>query len=845
MNDTSHGISDDEVVELLGRARLDAPVPHGWHEVAERRDRRVRRRSGGRRGWTLAAAATVVAIGCLGLVAVLQARSNDRTDDAAVPPPPGSVVEPGDEWDPLADLSDDDWVVPTALPAGYEVIVALPSRFRGLDGAALLVGGDDVAEVSIGTRAASEPADSDSEATPDPADDSGGPDTTVEVDGITWQVQSLEDGGGVTLVRLLEREVNGRVVSLSTSGPLEVLVEIAGGLTAVPDAEFDVPRLPFDGEGTTVASLGDADVAAYGVNGVYCLEIQTSDGTRGRSCGSRTEPGTPVVSAVSSSGPAGSFTAGLAQPDVARIEFTTESGGRVVVEPTDESSSFDQRFWITDQPGVGPGSNPEGIVVAYDDGTTVTLTIVGGAWTVTDQRTAPGAPDGDEPDAALPPIDADLRVRPFGAQGDDGTLRVMAFDVESVAGADSAGDVVLTYELDLGFDPAGRSGTVITPEATSDGQLAIEVGCVVEGCLEFVPVNDFRQTSIEVTVRRTAAALEPGTHLAPFDLVFDDGTTEAFDLVLWAEPEPSADVSDAVLASTGPPQRVQTVFTGGNFAYHATAAFGSIWVLNTNSGTVSRIDEISGELLATVAMSASGAGGVGANRLTATDDAVYVNATPAVRIDPDTNEATAIGDGVNTAAIIADNDAVWAASFVGPIVRIDPDMTVTEIGPAGRWVDLAISNGLVWAVEQVRDGGRLIAFDGSTGEIRHDSVLAEDVNGFAVRLVADDTDVVVGVDTSGGGGRTGQLLIVNPDTGEIIDTVTLDSRPEGIVLTPQRIWTSGAVVDRTTWEVEYTEFFGFTITRGTDGSIWGTHGVPNSHTAETVVHRYAPGDLAG
>lgn len=76
-------------------------------------------------------------------------------------------------------------------------------------------------------------------------------------------------------------------------------------------------------------------------------------------------------------------------------------------------------------------------------------------------------------------------------------------------------------------------------------------------------------------------------------------------------------------------------------------------------------------------------------------------------------------------------------------------------------------------------------------------------------------------------------------------TVTLDSRPEGIVLTPAAHLDQHAVLDRNTLRIEHTDGFGFTITRGSDGSIWGTGGVPGSHTGEAVVYRYAPGDLGG
>jgi len=164
--------------------------------------------------------------------------------------------------------------------------------------------------------------------------------------------------------------------------------------------------------------------------------------------------------------------------------------------------------------------------------------------------------------------------------------------------------------------------------------------------------------------------------------------------------------------------------------------------------------------------------------------------------------------------------------------------------PSDRWIDLAISNGLVWAISQNRNESRLIAFDGTTGELRHDLPIAPDANAVPVRLVADERNVVVGIDTSGGGGRTGELRIVDPVTAEITDTVPLPSRPEGIVLTARHIWTSAEVLDRATLAIEHSSLFG-TITRGPDGSIWGTTHLPGAATPRFVVTRTAPGDVAG
>jgi hypothetical protein len=61
------------------------------------------------------------------------------------------------------------------------------------------------------------------------------------------------------------------------------------------------------------------------------------------------------------------------------------------------------------------------------------------------------------------------------------------------------------------------------------------------------------------------------------------------------------------------------------------------------------------------------------------------------------------------------------------------------------------------------------------------------------------------------------------------------------VLTPNHIWTSQAVLDRNTLDILNEQHFGFTITRGPDGSIWGTGGVADGTLTAT---RTAPGDLA-
>lgn len=432
-----------------------------------------------------------------------------------------------------------------------------------------------------------------------------------------------------------------------------------------------------------------------------------------------------------------------------------------------------------------------------------------------------------------------LRVVPFGSEVDGSVgFRVREANIDSRPPPLLDGEIVLSYELQLGFDPKGRSSTIeqLSPIST-DGQLATAVTCAIDGCLAPEPVNDLYQTALQLTVRRTSEALTEGVHSTEFRVVFDDGTVLPFTVTQLANPEPSDAMADVVAESSGPPSQVQTVLAPGGFPYHAISAFDSIWILDTAGGYVTRLDATSGAVLATIDVEANG------NRLAAADDAIYVSAAPAVRIDPATNEATTITGGEPALGIVSDGTTVWTAGFRRPIQRLDPDGTITTLDlPADRWMDLAVSNGMVWALSQdpTRNDSRLIAFDSTTSEFRYDIAIPNEGNGAAVRLVADDDSVVVGAATSGLSARTGKLFVIDPTTGTIVDEVALDSRPEGIVLTPNHIWTSQAVLDRGTLEVLDEQHFGFTITRGPDGSIWGTGGSADGTFTAT---RTAPGDL--
>jgi hypothetical protein len=430
-------------------------------------------------------------------------------------------------------------------------------------------------------------------------------------------------------------------------------------------------------------------------------------------------------------------------------------------------------------------------------------------------------------------------LRPLGVSSDDPSVRIRE---NNIVVQDDDGNLELTYQLQLGFFALDRSGVVETAAETTDTQLSIAVTCEFDDC-SFQPRNDSIQTSLELTVRTTQDQLTAGIHRAPFAIRFDDGDVIDFDVQFYAQPAPSADMSTRVASSSGEPAIVQRVFDVGRFPYHIITAFDSIWVLGQASSKVTRIDATTGALLATIPLAPPGSR-IQSNRLTAGDNYVYAAGTPVVRIDPIDNTATPIDNGTHAFGVIADHDTVWAAGR-DTLQRIEPDGTITALDvPQETWMDLAWSNELVWALAQRRGTSTLLAIDGYSGQIQHDIKLELGDAEYPVRLVADQDIVVVGTD-SGGGTGTGRLLVFDPTTGSMIVQVDLNSRPEGIALSPEHIWTSSAIVDRATFQVQLdNRGFGFSITRGPDGSIWGTGAVPGSDSNDGNALRWSTGDYA-
>ncbi len=359
---------DDDIRAVLGQARDEAPLPVSWDEVVERHDRVGSKRRMG----SLAIAAAVVAVGLLGLVVALQLRGDtgevpaDTPDGTSVDGASVTTVGRVDEVERLADLGPDDWVVPTDLPDGYDVVMAFDPDRRS--GRSLTIGGEDVFDVYLVVSELGAGSDE------IPAGES------IVAGGVTWSLQTFLDEETGVSVTDLQRRAGDRVVRLSSSGAAEVLVAIAEGLESVADDEFDLPALSSDGEFTEVAEQDGATVSVIGVEGYYCVQVGSTDGG-GIGCGATAKSFAPVSSGATYSDGEASFTGGVAGGDVARIEFLRPRGVSVVVEPTDLSGRFDDRFWVAEGPLTGDQA-----IVTFDDGTTqlVESILPGGQWMIVD-----------------------------------------------------------------------------------------------------------------------------------------------------------------------------------------------------------------------------------------------------------------------------------------------------------------------------------------------------------------------------------------------------------------------------------------------------------------------------
>jgi DNA-binding SARP family transcriptional activator len=207
---------------------------------------------------------------------------------------------------------------------------------------------------------------------------------------------------------------------------------------------------------------------------------------------------------------------------------------------------------------------------------------------------------------------------------------------------------------------------------------------------------------------------------------------------------------------------------------------GSVWVANTDDGTVSRIDPERREVIRTIGI------GAPAVDLAVAADAVWVaNGSEGTvsRIDP---SADAVVETIDlrgssdlvwnpTYGVDADDESVWIA--VGPhhVVRIDPatNEPSATIDVGGVPVGLALGEDALWVVTTAERALRI--------EPRTNAATAEVPVGYPVALTAGKQAVWVS-DTRG------QVWRINPDTGTVTQTTPVGSGLVGVCATDEAVY---------------------------------------------------------
>jgi DNA-binding SARP family transcriptional activator len=202
---------------------------------------------------------------------------------------------------------------------------------------------------------------------------------------------------------------------------------------------------------------------------------------------------------------------------------------------------------------------------------------------------------------------------------------------------------------------------------------------------------------------------------------------------------------------------------------------GSVWVANTDDGTVSRIDPDRCEVIRTIGI------GAPAIDLAVAADAVWVaNGSDGTvsRIDPGADAVVETIDlrgsselAWNPAyAVDADDDSLWIGSGTRHVLRIDPatnePSAVIDVGHVP--IDVALGAEALWVVTIAERALRI--------EPRTNAATTEVPIGYPVALAAGNQAVWVS-------DSLGQVWRINPDTGTVTQTTPVGGGLVGLCAT--------------------------------------------------------------
>lgn len=225
---------------------------------------------------------------------------------------------------------------------------------------------------------------------------------------------------------------------------------------------------------------------------------------------------------------------------------------------------------------------------------------------------------------------------------------------------------------------------------------------------------------------------------------------------------------------------------------------GAVWVAS-GDGSITRVDPVSGKA-SRLDLRVTQPGGIAAG-----EGSVWVTSSAAnqlVRIDPASGET--VGDPIDVGEFPVDvavgDGSVWVANTRdGTVSRVD-----AETGEASDPIEVAVEEVSALAVGE--DGVWIAKSDDKLGEkieVAHVDPSTETVEGapatvdagIPVRVAAGEggvwTTLIGGVQPAGGDKPPGVVLI-DPDSGQAVTTISVGDRPSGITTGAGAVWVANA-----------------------------------------------------
>jgi YVTN family beta-propeller protein len=244
---------------------------------------------------------------------------------------------------------------------------------------------------------------------------------------------------------------------------------------------------------------------------------------------------------------------------------------------------------------------------------------------------------------------------------------------------------------------------------------------------------------------------------------------------------------------------------------------GSVWIASLGAKTMTRLDAATRTLQATIPLEATATGVTVGYRSVWTGNGILGSVS---RIDPGVSDVSTTIEAASRStggAVTVGEGAVWFASSIGTVTRIDPRRNKpTGTGVAGISPSaIAAGSGYVWVANA---GGNTVSQMNprTIGEVRAISVgrrpRAIAVGAGAVWVANESDDSVFRIDAASGSvtpigvgdGPTaiafgsgavwvansadGSVSRIDPETNEVVKTIRLGNRPSGIAVGNGRVW---------------------------------------------------------